>query len=167
MKNHIKIKEGWYVIDHKSQCWEGEYKCVHLVDNDCTCSLFDVDLDGWKNRPPEKCSICLSSWNKENKKRQIEKEISNTPTHNKKEHKRCIEFLKLNGWKSYCEDNDPDSEFVTFNKTGCISVDVSDSELVFLGETGDFLHRPIDYFTLIGVLVSYRQLAINFNQVHK
>ncbi len=84
-----------------------------------------------------------------------------------KENRRCIEFLKLNGWKSYCEDIDPDSEFVTFNKDGCISVDVSESELVFLGETGDFLHKPIDYYTLVGVLISYRQLAINFNQVKK
>lgn len=81
-----------------------------------------------------------------------------------KEKRRCIEFLKLNGWESCYDDIDPESEFITFNKNGCISVDVSDSELVFLGESGDFLHRPVDYFTLIGVLVSYRQLAINFNQ---
>ena len=83
----------------------------------------------------------------------------------KEEKKRCIEFLKLNGWESCFDDFDPKSEFVTFNKDGCISVDISDSELVFLGESGDFLHRPIDYYMLVGVLVSYRQLAVNFFQV--
>lgn len=92
-------------------------------------------------------------------------EVDWKPNHLEKEKKRCIDFLKLNGWESCFDDIDLTSEFITFNKKGCISVDVSDSELVFLGESGDFLHRPIDYYTLVGVMVSYRQLSLNFVQI--
>ncbi len=72
-----------------------------------------------------------------------------------KEKAKIINLLKLNGWKldrdTWSSDKEKD-EFWTYNKEGEISVDISDEEMVFLDGSGDFLNRPLDYYTLIGVL---------------
>lgn len=163
-ENHIEVEEEFFVFDHNQYCNVGDKRCEHL-ERTVQCKFFGVKLGFGPNPDTNfKCSECFELWRHVNSLREMEKEIANAPTSLEKEKERCIEFLKLNGWEFYFDDFDTGLEFITFNKDGCISVDVSDSELVFLGESGDFLHKPIDYFTLVGVLVSYRQLALNFVQ---
>jgi hypothetical protein len=159
-KQHIEIEEGWHIFDNDRYCNDDNITCIHLYLGK-RCTLFGELLGvGHKPNTAFKCSKCDGSWKAANRKREIENKISNTPTYQQKEMKRCLYFLRINGWEQ--DKTDEPLEFATFNKEGCISIDINDSEMVFLGETGDFLHRPIDYFTLIGVLISYRQLAINF-----
>jgi hypothetical protein len=152
-ENHIEIEEGWEVFDHCQYCNIENIKCTHL-EKYKRCSLFGQLLgQGINPKTAFKCDKCRSDWDTFNKKREIEKEIANTPTHQQKEMEKCMELLLINGWVADSDALAGGSEFTTFNKDGCISVDVSELELVFLGDTGDFLHRPIDYFTLIGVLI--------------
>ena len=78
----------------------------------------------------------------------------------KTEREKCREFLEANGWKNREEYRNGDS----FWKNGCIGIDITDDgRMVFIGESGDFLERPTDKYTLIGVLLEYRQLPINYN----
>lgn len=80
---------------------------------------------------------------------------------NKSEEKiKCMSFLLNNGW----EIVDESEEYISFGKTGYIGVDFHNDDMTFIGDTGDFLHRPIDKYTLIGVLMEHRQLPFNYNQ---
>jgi len=78
--------------------------------------------------------------------------------------RKVSEFLDANGWKIDLEKYKTEDEFWTYNKQNCLSIDISDKEMVFLGDTGDFLHCDINLYTLIGVLICYRQLPLNFKQ---
>lgn len=162
MKNHIKIDEDIYIYDHNQYCNEGEVKCGHL-DGKRSCELFDVKLGcGCNPDTSFKCLICRGSWDEADRNRKVLKKAFESKNYLKKEKIKCVYFLRTNGW--VLEASSEPLEFATFNKDGCISIDISDSEMVFLGESGDFLHKPIDYYTLVGVLVLYRQLAVNFVQ---
>jgi hypothetical protein len=72
---------------------------------------------------------------------------------------RCGAFLHANGWKYSSEAG---SEYKHFYKDGCIGVDVSDKEIVFIGENGDFLHLPVNYYALLGALMDQRQIACDY-----
>lgn len=76
---------------------------------------------------------------------------------------RVVEFLKKNGWSFEYEDK----QYWTFNKEGSceIQVSVNDDKIVLLDDTGDFLHLYINYYTLIGVLMEYRQIACNYKSI--
>lgn len=73
---------------------------------------------------------------------------------------KCVEFLVKNGW----EPREIGGNVYSMNRPGFISVDLVKDEgsMTFIGDTGDFLHRPIDKYTLIGVLLEHRQLPINY-----
>lgn len=76
---------------------------------------------------------------------------------------RCKQFLLENGWKLDADESY--NGYYPFYKQGFLSIDISEDELVFIGDSGDFLHRPIDYYTLVGVLLEHRQLPINYKSV--
>ena len=73
---------------------------------------------------------------------------------------RIVEFLLQNRYK---EDSDKKSEYRTFNKHGVSSIDVNSTEIVFIGEEGDWLHIPVNIYALIGVLLHYKQIAVDYN----
>jgi hypothetical protein len=74
--------------------------------------------------------------------------------------KACSDFLKRNGWKM-----EYSSWSWVYHKDGHISVEFNtDDDMIFLGESGDFLHEKTNLYTLIGVLIYHRQLSIGFLQ---
>lgn len=73
--------------------------------------------------------------------------------------KTIIDFLTKNGYK---EDTEKGAEYRSFFKDGLSSIDVNGDEIVFIGEEGDWLHIPVNYYALIGALLYYRQLATNY-----
>ena len=73
--------------------------------------------------------------------------------------KTIIDFLIKNGYK---EDTEEGAEYRSFFKDGLSSIDVNSDEIVFIGEEGDWLHIPVNYYALIGALLHHRQLATNY-----
>ena len=81
------------------------------------------------------------------------------------ENKFSVEkFLLENGW-NVDRISSHDNEFVSFHKGGCFTVDIYDKEIILLDESGDFLHINVNnlaYYTLIGVLIEYKQISYNY-----
>jgi hypothetical protein len=76
---------------------------------------------------------------------------------------RCIIFLEQNGWR--CDIDTPTEGYTCYVKNGYMGVDIGADEMVFISDTGDFLHVPINYYTLVGVLMEYRQIDCNYASV--
>lgn len=71
-----------------------------------------------------------------------------------------IEFLEKNG---YVEDKDnEDPEYRAFHKEGVSAIDINGREIVFIGETGDWLRIPCNRWALLGALIHYRQLSVDY-----
>ena len=71
---------------------------------------------------------------------------------------RCIQFLLINKYKI----EEISDEGISFFKDDLCCVDLCNHEIVLIDDTGDFLHLPLNYYTLIGVLIELRQLPINY-----
>jgi hypothetical protein len=75
------------------------------------------------------------------------------------------DFLIKHGWAL----SDQEDGCESYCKEGCVGIDVcteSDyftNEIVLLDESGDFLHIPLDIYSLIGALVYHRQIPFNFS----
>ena len=80
-----------------------------------------------------------------------------------KERDRCIMFLTQNGWP--CAIDDPTEQYTSFYREGYIGVDFDETEMVFVSDNGDFLHVPINYYTLVGVFMEYRQIDCNYASI--
>lgn len=78
--------------------------------------------------------------------------------------KRCIKFLESNGWAANYEPENED-EFLSLMKDECIGIDINKYEIVLIDGTGDFLHLPLNYYALVGALIEYRQIAINYTPI--
>lgn len=50
------------------------------------------------------------------------------------------EFLKKNGWTTEGTSYDTEAEYMYFHKEGNVSIDISDDEIVFIDDSGDFAH---------------------------
>jgi len=72
---------------------------------------------------------------------------------------KVIDFLIKNG---YTEDSEENSEYRSFYKDSLCSIDVGNDEIVFIGEEGDCLTIPLNWYALLGALLHNRQLAINY-----
>jgi len=73
--------------------------------------------------------------------------------------KKCIKFLEDNGWEKIHEDKEMMSFTAGMSK---INVDITDKEIVFIDDTGDFLNLPLNLYALIGALFHYRQISVNY-----
>ena len=73
--------------------------------------------------------------------------------------KKIISFLTRNGYK---EDSENVAEYRSFFKDDLCSIDINKNEIVFIGEEGDWLHIPLNYYALIGALLHHRQLGTNY-----
>lgn len=80
-----------------------------------------------------------------------------------KERDKCILFLQQNGWR--CDIDNSSDEYDSYYKDGHIGIDFDGDIMVFIGEVGDFLHEKINYFTLIGVLMEYRQIGCAYTSI--
>lgn len=76
---------------------------------------------------------------------------------------RCIIFLEQNGWK--CDIDTPTEAYTSYNKEGYLGIDLGQDEIVLISDNGDFLHLPINYYSLVGALVEYRQVDFNYISV--
>lgn len=76
---------------------------------------------------------------------------------------KCIIFLEQNGWR--CDIDTPTDEYTSYHKDGYIDVDFNNDEMVFISNTGDFLHEPINYYTLVGVMIEFRQIDFGYASV--
>jgi hypothetical protein len=83
---------------------------------------------------------------------------------NKTQRGKCHVFLTANGWEAVPEE-EKDSHYESYRHKSLCTIDMDDEELVFVDDTGDFLHLPLNYYALIGALIEYRQLAINYKSV--
>lgn len=70
---------------------------------------------------------------------------------------KCEQFLKANGYRFIGNDNG--DEWWSYAKDGAYGVDLGNREIVFLDDSGDFLHLPINYYTLVGALIELRQIG--------
>lgn len=71
-------------------------------------------------------------------------------------------FLMINGWKQIKAD---DPGLRSFEKENNISVDISDDDIVLIGEDGDFMSMPLDSmsaYTLLGVFFHNRYISIDY-----
>lgn len=79
------------------------------------------------------------------------------------EQQRCENLLINNGWAL-----DPEAtscgEYSSFYKEGLVSVDINNQEIVLVNDCGDFCHLPVNYYSLVGALIEYRQIAVNYAQ---
>ena len=82
---------------------------------------------------------------------------------NKKELK-IKQFLTSNGWELDLDSYSAKSEFWTYHNPGHISIDVSEKEIVFLDDTGDFHREKLNIYALIGFLICHRQITFSFKQ---
>ncbi len=73
----------------------------------------------------------------------------------------CHNFLTKYGWKL------TDGEDPVYSKEDSIAIsldeDDSGGEIVFIAEQGDFLHVPLNIYALIGAMVTYRIIPVNFS----
>ena len=72
---------------------------------------------------------------------------------------KIIEFLKSNGYK---EESEKGADYRTFFKEGVSTIDINKDEIVLIGEQGDWLHLPVNYYSLLGALIHHRQLACDY-----
>jgi hypothetical protein len=80
-----------------------------------------------------------------------------------KEIEKCINFLKNNGYKRLNLEAESGSEYQSFiHKKNISDIDISENEIVFINDNGDWLHIPCNYFALIGACIHYSQIGIGY-----
>lgn len=77
---------------------------------------------------------------------------------------KCGRFLEANGWKLDSERKYATEGDVYLNDTAP-AIQVLAGEIVFLDDSGDFLHIPKNYFALVGAMIEYRMLTFSYNSV--
>jgi hypothetical protein len=80
-----------------------------------------------------------------------------------KELDKCIELLKKNGYVAMYSD-ESDEEYQTMYKDDgkTSSIDLNEEEIVFIGDEGDWLHLPCNYYALIGALIHFSQIGVGY-----
>ena len=71
---------------------------------------------------------------------------------------KCKLFLTNNGYENIAVD----SEYVSYHKEGVSGIDMNEDEIVFIDDSGDWLHIPLNYFALIGACIHYSQIGVGY-----
>lgn len=71
-------------------------------------------------------------------------------------YKKIYDFLKLNGWK---EIDGEKGDYRSFYKKDSVGVDVGKDEIVFLNDSGDYAHIPLNYYALVGFIYVNRLIV--------
>jgi len=80
-----------------------------------------------------------------------------------KQLKKCIDFLENNGYKRLNLESQNGKEYISFvHKNNVSDIDISEDEIVFINDNGDWLHIPCNYFALIGACIHYSQIGIGY-----
>lgn len=77
---------------------------------------------------------------------------------NSKMREKIATFLINNGFN---EDTEKGAENRSFFKDGLSSIDIGD-EITFIGDGGDWLNIPLDYYAIIGALLHYRMIPVDY-----
>lgn len=74
---------------------------------------------------------------------------------------KITNFLSKYGYRT-AEKNE---EFTSYENedNSLFGIDIHSDEIVFISEEGDFLHLPLNIYALVGALVYYRQIPVNFS----
>ena len=78
---------------------------------------------------------------------------------------KVIKFLDANGWKMEPKKDILGGEYTQFHKANNYDIDIDDNEVVFIDDTGDFLHLNNNsniFYTVLGALIHHRALAIDY-----
>lgn len=75
------------------------------------------------------------------------------------EYKRCQKLLKTLGFTGIPKLKNDD--YKSYIKQGSIGVDINKAEIVLVGEFGDFLQLPVNYYALLGALMHYGYATID------
>lgn len=73
--------------------------------------------------------------------------------------KKCLRFLRDNGWKYDPKGSGGSGAFI---KDYFVAVELQKDEIIFLDDTGDFMHLPMNYYALVGALLEMRQITANY-----
>jgi hypothetical protein len=75
---------------------------------------------------------------------------------------KCTNFLIDNGY-IIKEDNE---DFISLSPphTNCSDIEICKDEIVFIGEIGDWLHIPLNYFALLGAMIDKHQIGVGYKQ---
>ena len=77
------------------------------------------------------------------------------------EFKKCMRFLKKNGW--HYQETSKGEPGVYVNEL-LVAVELHKDEIVLLDGHGDFLHLPMNYYALVGAMIEFRQIACNYRK---
>lgn len=69
---------------------------------------------------------------------------------------RCRQFLVKNGFKRI------DNDIISYTKPGMSVIEICKDEIVFIDDSGDFLHIPLNIYALLGGLIQYSMIAVNY-----
>lgn len=72
---------------------------------------------------------------------------------------KTCNFLLKNGFK---EEELINETRRSFYKENLVQIEVDEDSIAFISDEGDFLTIPNNYFALIGALIIYRLIPINF-----
>lgn len=75
------------------------------------------------------------------------------------EFKKCKDFLELNGAKFI----DKDDEYYNYDFDGyriCLALD--NSEIIFIGDSGDFAHINLSYYELVGFMIDKSFIGVGY-----
>lgn len=79
------------------------------------------------------------------------------------EYKKVIDFLELNRFKKLRESaSDEHDSYVSHSHP--VSFDVNANEIVFINESGNFLHIPLNYYHLLGACIDLSIIGLGFKR---
>lgn len=81
-----------------------------------------------------------------------------------KQIEHCINFLSKNDYIITDKNNEYTSLIHKEKYTNISAIDISEKEIVFINDTGDWLHIPCHYYALIGALLHFNQISINYKR---
>jgi len=76
-------------------------------------------------------------------------------------YRKCATLLILNGWHKQSVEGCHEM-FVHPDNLVTVELSKEDEEMTFLDESGDFLHLPRCEYALLGALIHFKQLAVNY-----
>ena len=66
---------------------------------------------------------------------------------------RIVDFVRANGW-----EYDNKDEYIHFYKKDSVGIDIGEDEVVFIDDTGDFAHIPLNFYAVVGFVYVKRLL---------
>jgi len=81
------------------------------------------------------------------------------------EREKCISFLERNGYVQCLTDGN--SVTLEHTSSSVSDIDIVYDEIVFVGDGGDWLHIPVNYYALIGAMIHFSQIGVGYKHAEK